>query len=94
MMRERTTPKSTARATRPRDLVASEAPKRVTPSDRGHGAKQRPFAGRLDEIAAAIKAGADPESFQKELDKLLDTELQPRDGFAEAVFQGRLDGDD
>lgn len=33
---------------------------------------------RLEEIAEEIRGGADPESFIKEMDKLLGTEMPPR----------------
>jgi len=34
---------------------------------------------RLDEIAKAIAGGADPEKFQKEMDRLLGTEMEEQD---------------
>ncbi len=34
---------------------------------------------RLAEIAAAIKAGANPKKFEKEMDQLLGTEMEERD---------------
>ncbi len=34
---------------------------------------------RLEEIAAAIKAGANPKKFDKEMDALLGTEMEERD---------------
>lgn len=34
---------------------------------------------RLDEIAKAIAAGADPKQFDKEMDSLLGTEMEERD---------------
>lgn len=34
---------------------------------------------RLAEIAAAIKAGASPKKFEKEIDRLIGTELEERD---------------
>ena len=34
---------------------------------------------RLDQIAAAIAAGADPEKFQKEIDRLIGTEMSEQD---------------
>lgn len=42
---------------------------------------------RLQEIAEEIKAGANPESFAKEMDRLLDTEMAARDEEAEAVWE-------
>ena len=42
---------------------------------------------RLDEIAAAIKDGANPSKFQKEMDRLLDTEMEERDPVAEATWE-------
>ena len=40
---------------------------------------KEPAYSRLDEIGAAIQAGANPEKFQKELDRLLGTEMAERD---------------
>ena len=45
------------------------------------------LAKRLDEIAKAIEAGADPISFQGELDRLLGTEMEDRDHEAEAHWE-------
>ncbi len=42
---------------------------------------------RLAEIAAAIKAGKNPARFEKELDRLLGTEMSPRNRAAEAKAQ-------
>ena len=42
---------------------------------------------RLDQIAAQLKAGAKPEKFQAELDRLLGTALEERDSLAEAVWE-------
>jgi hypothetical protein len=42
---------------------------------------------RLDEIAKKIRAGANPERFQAELDQLLGTALPDRDSLAEAVWE-------
>lgn len=42
---------------------------------------------RLDEIATAIKGGAPAGKFQKELDKLLGTEMEERDHDAEARWE-------
>jgi hypothetical protein len=42
---------------------------------------------RLDEIAWAIQAGANPAKFEKELNKLLGTEMEERDEEAEAAFE-------
>ena len=42
---------------------------------------------RLNEIAEAIKAGAEPNQFDKELDRLLNTEIPPRDHEAEAKWE-------
>lgn len=46
-----------------------------------------PAYSRLNEIAEAIKAGAKPEKFQKELDKLLGTEMEERDPTEEAHWE-------
>lgn len=42
---------------------------------------------RLEEIAAAIRAGAPAARFQKEMDRLLGTEMEERDAFAEAAWE-------
>jgi hypothetical protein len=42
---------------------------------------------RLEEIAAAIAAGADPKKFDKEMDQLLGTELPERDAEAEERWE-------
>lgn len=42
---------------------------------------------RLEEIAAAIRAGANPNKFQKEMDQLLGTEMAERDSEAEAHWE-------
>jgi hypothetical protein len=42
---------------------------------------------RLDEIARAIKRGDDPAKFEKELNRLLGTEMEERDQEAEALFE-------
>jgi hypothetical protein len=44
-------------------------------------------ADRLDEIGRLIAAGAKPSSFEKELNKLLDTEMEPRDFDEEARWE-------
>lgn len=46
---------------------------------------------RLAEIAAAIKAGAKPAKFAKEIDRLLGTELPVRNRKAEATWQANYD---
>jgi len=45
------------------------------------------ITARLDEIAALIKEGADPESFQKEIDRLLGTTMEERDEQLEAAWE-------
>jgi hypothetical protein len=45
------------------------------------------ITARLDEIAALIKKGADPESFQKEIDKLLGTTMEDRDEQLEVAWE-------
>lgn len=47
---------------------------------------------RLAEIAALIKAGADPESFKNEIDKLLGTEVAERDEIADSVWEDEYRG--
>jgi hypothetical protein len=47
---------------------------------------------RLEEIAAAIRAGAPQSRFQKEMDRLLGTEMEDRDHEAEAKWQTEYDG--
>jgi hypothetical protein len=42
---------------------------------------------RLAEIAKLIKAGAAPKKFEKELDRLLGTELEERDEEAEEKWE-------
>lgn len=42
---------------------------------------------RLAEIAKLIKAGASPKKFEKEIDKLLGTEMEERDEEAEAKWE-------
>jgi len=49
---------------------------------------------RLDEIAAAIKAGARPESFKAELDRLLGTVLSERDEEIEIAWESNYRGKD
>ncbi len=44
---------------------------------------------RLEEIAALIKKGADPESFQKEMDSLLGTTMEDRDEATEVAWEDR-----
>jgi hypothetical protein len=48
---------------------------------------QKNVKKRLDEIAAAIKAGANPEKFSAEMDRLLGTEMTERDHVAEATWE-------
>lgn len=42
---------------------------------------------RLKQIAAEIKAGASPRSFDKEIDKILGTEMEERDPLVEAHWE-------
>lgn len=49
---------------------------------------------RLLDIATAIKNGQDPDSFQLELDQLLETEMEDRDPVAEAAWQADYDQED
>jgi hypothetical protein len=42
---------------------------------------------RLAEIAKLIKAGASPKKFEKEIDRLLGTEMEERDEEAEAKWE-------
>lgn len=42
---------------------------------------------RLDEIAALIKGGRDPEDFQAEMDKLLGTAMEDRDEQLEVAWE-------
>ena len=52
---------------------------------------------RLDEIATAIARGADPKQFDKEMDKLLGTEMEERDHDTEARWEDsyrRVDTDE
>jgi hypothetical protein len=45
------------------------------------------ITARLDEIAALIKKGADPERFQEEIDQLLGTTMEDRDPQLEAAWE-------
>lgn len=52
---------------------------------------------RLDEIAAAIRAGQPASSFQNELDRILGTQMEDRDSQVESSWeesyrQGGTDG--
>ncbi len=42
---------------------------------------------RLDEIAKAIAAGADPHQFDEEMDSLLGTQMEERDHETEARWE-------
>jgi hypothetical protein len=42
---------------------------------------------RLDEIAAAIRRGAPASRYQKEMDRLLGTEMEERDEMTEAAWE-------
>lgn len=42
---------------------------------------------RLDEIAKLIRGGANPKKFEKEIDRLLGTELEERDEEAEEKWE-------
>lgn len=45
------------------------------------------ITARLEEIAALMKGGASPETFQAELDSLLDTKMEERDPQVEAAWE-------
>lgn len=42
---------------------------------------------RLEEIARLVKAGASPRKFEKEIDRLLGTEMEERDPDAEERWE-------
>jgi hypothetical protein len=50
-----------------------------------------PLNKRLEEIAEAIKNGANPDKYTKELDILLGTEMEDRDRETEATWQAAYD---
>lgn len=49
---------------------------------------------KFDSIAERLKAGADYREMDAEVDKLLGTEMEPRDRVVEAAFQRLVDGED
>lgn len=53
-----------------------------------------PIQNRLKEIAAAIAAGTPASKFDKELNKLLGTEMAPRNRKAEAAWEAAYRGED